>query len=618
MSPPAASRRVGARGWTLGVAILLSGCLAPAATDDALDATSIGVDGFSTTSVFPGTYSFDTWHSRVLVSGTADILPVEVVELESEVDGALVQMAVIRPDVAGPVPVIAMANVYWFQLTDGAIELDDTYERIVPNFVPHGYAVAFIPVRGSADNGGCADYLGPAERADLDLAVTWLADQPWSNGNVGMMGLSYGGSTPWAVAAEGNPHLKTIVSIAGVSDWHHLMYRNGTAEERGPDGGLIRSYWFQNYVRRLADAADDPLTGGPWSPTARRPEHATQTFACPTAVQGLAASEWSTLNGERDPLGFWADRNLRPDVLANYEGSVFIVQGLQDWNVDPSNNYPWVYDLEAKGLVVKHLLHQADHRWPDTLGDEGDPANRADFSEILLHWFDRWLKGDTGADLGPRVQVQDSSGAWRDETAWPPADSAPVEFWLTPEGMLVREPSATTGSNLVLPSTPGEVLGFDMQTVPRTCTACATFTTGPLEDGLRFAGIPQVHVTVTPAAPTQEIVAALYMVDGATRTQVGRGNIDVAWADGTERPRPATPGEALLVRMVLEPLDVAVPPGAALELEFHGGATEERMPGLPPTAMRLEVGGEQSVFRVLAFERGPEAFFVPPGSPVRG
>lgn len=594
----------------MALMLLLSGCAAPAVTDETLDAASVDAAGFSTTSVFPGEYAFDTWHSRVLDNGTAAILPVEIVELASEVDGAVVQFAVVRPDVEGPVPIIAMANIYWFQLADGAIEVDSSYQRLVSNFVPHGYAVAFIPVRGSADNGGCADWLGPAERADLDLAVTWLGEQTWSTGDVGMIGLSYGGSTPWAVAAEDNPHLKTVVSIAGVSDWHHLVYRNGTSEARGPDGGIIRAYWYDNYLERLADAADDPATGGPWSPTGRRPAHVASALACPAAVQGLAASEWSALSGERDPLGFWAARDMREAVLANYEGSVFMVQGLQDWNVDPSHNYPWAHALEAKGLVVKQLLHQGGHSFPDLLAAEENRAKaRADFSEILLHWFDRWLKHDATVDLGPRIQVQDSSLAWRDETAWPPADAAPIAFWFTADGALAPEPSAAAAGFLVPPPTFRNVGGMSLP-----CNACPAFVSAPFPDGFRVAGIPQVHVTVTPTSPTQEIAAALYVVDGATRTQVGRGSIDVAWADGTDTPHAATPGEPLVVRMVLEPLDVVVPPGAALELEFHAGPTEERMVSLPPGPMRLEVGGEQSVFRVLAFERGPEAFFVPPGS----
>ncbi|HWL65024.1 MAG TPA: CocE/NonD family hydrolase, partial [Actinomycetota bacterium] len=52
---------------------------------------------------------------------------------------------------------------------------------LTENFIPHGYAVAFLAIRGTADSGGCMNLMGSGERADIDQAITWLGDQGWSN-----------------------------------------------------------------------------------------------------------------------------------------------------------------------------------------------------------------------------------------------------------------------------------------------------------------------------------------------------------------------------------------------------------------------------------------------------
>src|SRR3712207_9045534 len=71
-----------------------------------------------------------------------------------------------------------------------------------------------MDLRGTGFSGGCIDYLGPRDGADLKHVIEWLGRQPWSNGRVGLTGVSYVGSTPILAAAQ-KPHaLKTIVPIA--------------------------------------------------------------------------------------------------------------------------------------------------------------------------------------------------------------------------------------------------------------------------------------------------------------------------------------------------------------------------------------------------------------------
>lgn len=599
------------------LASALAGCLAPGATEP-VDPAGARRSVFSDTAVFPGAYDTTGPYARPLVEGVFRILDPVVEFLESDLDGATIPVGIVRPDVppGTRVPVVAVASPYFRALTPEGIRGGaaqslgvDLYDYYAARFVPHGYAFAFIPVRGTANAGGCSDFLGPAERADLDQAVTWLGTQDWSTGNVGMVGLSYDGSTPWLVASGGNPHLRTIVSVASWNDLYGTFYRNGSLHVNG------LAYANALYYLR-GFALNQPANG-------RSTEDTVAGALCPEAWEGLRASLHSSAFVERDRGGFWAERNARPGVEERYRGSVLYVHGFDDWRVPPSSAYPWVTELEAEGVVVKQLLGQWVHGYPDSFYSVA-PQNveRWDWAEIFLHWLGYWLKG-IEVDLGPPVQVQDSSGRWRNEAAWPPQGGKPVPFYLAPGGKLAMSPSTGTDNEVVGPdanaaeTVPFYVAGTRLP-APLPCPACPRFQTDPFPEEFRFAGLPTVHLTVTPSGPGGHVAAFLYLVgaDGA-EARVGRGQIDLRVADGGETPEAVVPGQPLVARLQLEPLDVVVPAGSRLALVLAQGAMEERLPSMPTYPVQVDVGGDASVLTLHAFERGPEAFFEPPGAAVR-
>ena len=81
--------------------------------------------------------------------------------------------------------------------------------------VPHGYALAQVSTFGTGKSTHCQDVKGLGEQIGIQAAVHWLGEQNWSNGNVGLMGKSYAGTTNWEAAQNPSPHLKTIVPISG-------------------------------------------------------------------------------------------------------------------------------------------------------------------------------------------------------------------------------------------------------------------------------------------------------------------------------------------------------------------------------------------------------------------
>jgi predicted acyl esterase len=566
--------------------VILSGGIAvgaprpQSATDELLLCSGNTVDRFAR--VKPGPYKAG---------------PRRVMDLESELDGVRIQIGVLRPLVPKEmkVPVIAFASPYFYEDLHDA-DLRRCAPRLSENFISHGYAIAFVATRGSAGSGGCSDLMGQAERADLDQAITWLGKQPWSNGSVGMIGVSYDGSTPWEVAGEGNPYLKTIVPISGVNDIYDLMFGSGVVEFRGPI--LLNALYYSDGFGPQSGRNESD-----WLPGA----------ICPTAWEGFVASIESAITGARDHLDYWSERNSRPRVEKKYRGSIFLVQGLQDWNVDPGHQYPWVWKLEKKGFYVKHLLGQWHHAWPDSTSLQ-PPIARYDWADILLRWFDHYLK-DKSVNTGPRVQVQDSSGDWRNATAWPPRDARSLKLHLGADMTLSASAREETSSILLTPDPSRSTVNYLAGYYPEACLGCAEFSTEPMKAELRFAGRPRLRLQVTPTGPGGHVSAWLYAVSGGTRERIGWGQADLRFPTGGESPSAVTPGQALELTIDLQPLDAVVERGARLVMVVSQGAHADHIPTPASFPVVMTAGDGLSVLKLETFEVGRRAFFTPPTRP---
>lgn len=545
-------------------------------------------------------------YSRTLVRGPFEVLDVERVDIAS-FDATPIAAALWRPAVPPEqrVPVVLSISPYW--AADLAGLGDRVGEFYLDNLVRHGYAFAKVAVRGTSESGGCMESMGPSEQRDIDEVVTWFGTRPWSTGAVAVMGKSYVGTTPWVAASFGNPHLRTIVPISGVTSWGELGFRNGTAEPRAPVHMPL--YWAAFGVMHDAQSV---------SP--RAPER-----TCEETLLGAGAGAWGTATGETasPPLDadYWKVRDFRERVLASYRGSVFLVHGLDDWNVNPSQAFPFLTQLEQAGLTTKVLLGQWAHDWPDEPYHASE-LKRWDFAELLLRWLDRHLKG-LPVDTGPAVDVQDSRGAWRNETAWPPRDAALVEMHLG-DGTLETEPTAP-GQRAAAPNPAGAVDAprcgprAGVEGLHDDAPFAWVFTSDPYLLGLRFAGLPQVHVTVVPSSPLGgQLSAELLDLDGTGVRRVAHGSMHLRFHEGGDEPQQLTPGQPVLARMELEPADVALAPGHRLALRLvPDGMTgacaplsapntihEGTLPGVGPGPLELRWGEGASVLRLPLIERG--------------
>ena len=491
-----------------------------------------------------------SWRSQLPESGPYGILPmtehfVEVDLPASEQDvgfpeDALMHVALWLPNVTEgqKVPVIATIHPYY----DFGTEVDDSNPNTIPDlgvgkwifeeFISHGYALAQVSTFGSGQSTHCQDVKGLGEQIGIQAAVEWLGTQEWSNGNVGLMGKSYAGTTNWEAAQNPSEHLKTIVPISGSIGVQQMFYRNGSAEARAMGYDLA-------YELATADPTTDDLR------------------ICQDDIWGPAAPVTTSLAAEfggADYSEYWEERYHLGDVIDNYNGSVYIVWGMQDWNVDPYHAFPTYQMLRDKGLTVRGIMGQWGHNYPDQgevhsdlgsgYGQEAyENMSRMDWAIELFNWFEYWLKG-IGDETESYVQMQTHDGRWHLEETWPPEDMTWEIVGLS---------------------------GWDGFQGTVNANGGLTFVSPPFEEEIHLSGLPTLHLEVqTIGCNGGQIFATLY--DETLDLRLGHAVMDIRYRDGGYDAKPTSPFGTYDMLMEFNPLDVVLPAGHVLSIELtHTG-----------------------------------------------
>ncbi len=487
----------------------------------------------------------DTLRGQLPENGSYEVLPFEehFVEVElpaSEQDAgfpgpALMHVALWLPDVpeGTKIPVIMTIHPYYDFGGEG-VAGDDSSPNTVPDggvgkwvydtFVPHGYALAQASTFGTGQSTHCQDVKGLGEQTGIQGVVDWLGEQEWSNGNVGLMGKSYAGTTNWEAAQQPSPYLKTIVPISGSIGVQEMFYRNGSSESRA-------MLYDALYEGATTDATTDDMRMctddviGPLNP-----------FSTWAGAE-VGGAEWND---------YWDERRHLPDVLANYQGSVYLVWGMQDWNVDPYHAFPTYQLMRDAGINARAIAGQWAHNYPDQpdrhsemgsgYGAEAYPnMSRMDWAVELYGWFDYYLK-DIGEEPDPMVQIQTHNGKWHVEETWPPED---MEWWpITLDGAEGAGGTVNTNNQ-------------------------RSFTLPPLEEDIHISGMPTLHLSVnTLACQGGQVFATMY-ADGL---RVGHATMDVRYRDGGYEAKTALPFSAYTMLMEFNPMDVDLDAGAVIEV----------------------------------------------------
>lgn len=475
------------------------------------------------------------------------------------------------------VPVIAEIGPYY---DDGDVDALTPADRLgrflIENFVPHGYGVAQVSVFGTGESNHCMDLMGHDEQAGIKAAVDWLGSQSWSNGNVGAIGKSYDGSTPWNAAASGSEYLATIVPMSGLIGVHDLMWRNGSMEARGAimHNGVYGSFGLDG------DSGDIEN-------------------ACEGYVEGYYAGPAAYMTG--DNLGwtgsdYWEERHFLTGALDVYNGSIYIIHGMQDWNVDPHMAFPAHQMSIDAGFDVKGLYGQWAHDYPDResghsslssgRGAEAYPYTlRWDWADDLLEWFDFYLR-----DIGPQprliAEIQDNMGGWRVESTYPPEDID----WLM---MGLDECEVLSG-------------GATITSTSQTTIECPMF-----ENDTRIVGMPTFHVEAQISIIGTSGHLFVEMVRASDGMHLGHAVMDLRFYAGGKDGQVLTPGSTVIAKMEFFGMDVVVPAGDGIQL-LVSQTGEDYIPSPVSTqAVTISLDGN-SIIGLSTVDRTCQDLFLPP------
>ncbi|HLE48258.1 MAG TPA: CocE/NonD family hydrolase, partial [Candidatus Thermoplasmatota archaeon] len=301
-------------------------------------------------------------------------------------DGVKLDAWIVRPKSEGKYPLVLEVTPYY----SGGSPIppqglgSHAFGRIADILVPRGYAYGIMSVRGTGNSEGCFTVMGAAEGKTTAAAIEALAKQPWSNGNVGLVGVSYPGTTPQDAWVEAPPALKTIIPISGISDLYKYSYVNGVhINQQGyawTNGYSVRAGTLQYPTSWAASMPfTDPL-GLPGTVVGE---------ACPEIVPFHAGAGQTAVTANKD--AFWTERDLVKELKKVGEKprpSVFYIHGLQDWNVKPHMMEDWLAALQESGVPLKIWLGQWQHAWPAGQTCSTGPC-RADWWEgALVAWLD--------------------------------------------------------------------------------------------------------------------------------------------------------------------------------------------------------------------------------------
>jgi len=442
-------------------------------------------------------------------------------------------------------------------------------------FARRGYVGARVDIRGFGNSQGTPpdrEY-SAQEQSDGDEVIAWLARQPWSNGNVGMLGISWGGFNSIQMALRKPPALKAILAVAA------------TEELFKEDVHYIDGVFHVDEFELTMDL-DQGRSGAP-------------DFSLKESVIGprMDSTPWSLtyMKHQRDGA-FWR-APLRP--IETLQVPAFLIGGLQDGYRD---SIPRM--LEQVKAPLKAWIGPWNHGFPN--GSDYGPM--VEWHDQAVRWFDYWLKGrDTGVLSDPRViiyqqhwhppesQPQDIPGEWRAES-WPPAGLTPTTLYLQPDHRLSSD-AADSGRDLLryTPSA-GVEAGFwwgELLTDQRPVDAYSlTYDSEPLGEELAILGLPKVTLRVAADAPLADWFVRLSDVapDGRVTMVTGAG-INGAQRKSMSEPEDLTPGKVFPLSLDLHLASWVFPKGHRIRIAVSNALWPMNWPTPYPMTTSLLLGG---------------------------
>ncbi len=420
-------------------------------------------------------------------------------------DGINLNVAIWRPDIDGEkFPVVLIATPY-----------DKTSERNLRSadfFARRGYAFVAYDLRGRYDSLGQAYLYGPADGEDLDFMQSWVAQQPWSTGKIGMFGGSYLGFIQWSGALQQNPNLTALIPEVSPDDHYDNVYPSGAFQL----SNSLDFLWFCCGGR--TNLPTEVMNWEKWY------KHLPlKDMAGYAGIQN--AQLWFDLLAHTERDDYWVGPGERISPGKNGPGKydqvrvpTFNIAGWYDQVSQATiNNYVGMVSHGPEAIRTSHKLmmgpwthgglfqtRQGELTYPNQAAPNG--------LEWRLRWFDYWLRGmDNGFDREPSVYIYVMGrDRWRNECEWPLQRAQYTKYYLHSGGransllgdgtLSTIEPGDESNDSFIYnPEDPVPTLGGNIAMHPPRVgpynqraielrSDVLVYTTQPLEEDLEVTG----------------------------------------------------------------------------------------------------------------------------------
>jgi predicted acyl esterase len=425
-------------------------------------------------------------------------------------DGVALLADVHRPTERGLYPVLVAASPYPRQIQNLGAPAGFIEAGATDFFVPRGYVHVIANCRGTSGSGGTFGFFDGQERRDMHDLVEWAAQQSWSDGNVGMIGISYFAGTQMEAAVERPPHLKAIMPIAGTFDLyesatHHGLMSSGFVTPFLFMIGMTSGHTNKLWCSTLMDAVRALLL----TPGIHKKFEMANGEAAIAGLKVLLKLHhdphpwddlWRAIAVEhpfRD--AWWEDRNLVP-LLDRVEVPVYL--GC-DWQNVPLH-------LPHTFTAYERLINSS-HIQVAMMGEHGLAWPWESLHIEALAWFDHWLKGqDTGILDGPNIRyVIPEAEGWRTSDTWPVPVAMHQSYALRADGTL-GEDEGNSGSRTYMNLGGGLNRPRASETDP---PSFLDWTTAPLAHDVDVIGPIELQLDAACTAPDTAFIVVLQDAD---------------------------------------------------------------------------------------------------------
>jgi len=515
-------------------------------------------------------------------------------------DGVILRADVFRPPAAGHYPVIMTHGPYakglafqegfsgmWRTLSSkhpdvvkGSSCRYQNWETVDPEkWVPDGYVCARVDSRGAGRSPGYLDIFSPRETLDYYHCIEWAGTQPWSNGRVGLLGISYYAVNQWQVAALQPPHLAAICPWEGASDYYREFARHG---------GILNifvSRWYPPQVEGVQHGVGER--------GARNPN----TGELVAGPETLSEAELASMRADSPA-----------ELLAHALDDDYYRQRSADLTkittpvLSAAN---WAHHLHTRGNFEAYQRVSSDQKWLEVHGLEHFTEFYTDYGvELQKRFFGHFLAArDTGWAQQPPVQLNvrhvDGSFERRAEQDWPLPRTRWTRLFLDTNRM-------SLGANA-----PEEYGSSDFEALGDGLT----FSSQPFTEDTEITGPAAATLFISSTTSDADIFVVLRVIDPAGKDVTFVSGLDpsgvvgMGWLRASQRRtdpklsvayRPwhthdrgeaLIPGEPAQLDVEIWPTSVMVPRGYRLALTILGRDFEFPDDGPWPSLYGVQMRG---------------------------